>query len=794
VRRHLARLLLQRRLRAVLAVGLLCGVLVGVGLWGLAAARRTASTYERYLDATESSDVSLNVNTAERALSLDQVAAISAAAADLPGVVGHASYVGLESMIFARDAESAQSTPEFVGSIDGRFLEQDRVALVEGRLPHPEREHEVLVNQVAADRYGMEVGDTELTLVAEAESIESGEPVLAGEFEAEIVGIGVFPDDVLDDEYDRLGRVLLTPAGTDRWIDVAGSYVWHGLRLADERDADAIVASYREIAGEDAFVNTRVSADQADDVQRALRPLVVGIALFGAAALIAALGIGTIAAVRLSRGDPESSVLRAIGVSPRALQLVTSMPAVAAAVLAAVTGAVLAVTLSPLAPVGTIRAVEPDRGLDLDGLVLGVGAPALALVLAGTGLVAAGGARRGDGAAPRSIRPGAWQVPAWLPAPAALGIRRALGPGRASGAPTRLSLAGVALALVAVVGAITFGASLDRLSDEPARYGWATDVALVAGAGYDTIDPEEAGAIFDEDDRVEALAVLGFRSLEVDGELVSATGLDVVRGDAPITVLDGRLPSGTNEVALGQRTADRLDVEEGDEVAGFRGPLEVVGIVAFPAIGQATSAHPGMGDGALLTAEGLDPSEAQPSVALVGLADGVDPTAVQPELVEAFIPATDGGFVQSYGVLRPAELEGAEDANGTVAAIAATVGVTAVLALAAVVLASVRSRHRELAVLRVLGFTASDLRRSVRWQAASSIAAALLFGLPLGVALGRIVWQTFARTLGVDPAPTVPLVLLAVVATGTAVVAVLAALPAAWRAARLPVAPALRPE
>jgi putative ABC transport system permease protein len=232
----------------------------------------------------------------------------------------------------------------------------------------------------------------------------------------------------------------------------------------------------------------------------------------------------------------------------------------------------------------------------------------------------------------------------------------------------------------------------------------------------------------------------------------------------------------------------------GDRIEGPNGPLEVRGIAAFPAIGQATSSHPGMGEGALFTSEGLDPDEAQPSIAFVDLADGVDTVAAGADLAASLGRASDGGYVTPFGLLHPAELDGAEDAYGTVTGIAALLGAAALAALAAVVLASVRGRQRELAILRALGFTRADLRRSVRWQALTLSLVAVAIGAPLGIAAGRLVWQAFADTLGVDPSPAVPLVLVLALAVGTTVVAVIAAQPAARWAARLPVAPALRPE
>lgn len=792
--RFVAARLLRRRLRGIIALAVLCGLVAGVGLWGLAAARRTASTYGRYLESATASDASFNVNTFDRPLTADELAEMTETAAAWPQVAGSATYIGLESMALPADVEGAPNPPEFVGSLDGRFLDQDRVAVVEGRLPRVDRAEEILVNEEASRYRDLHVGDTTTIFVADIGAFEAGEIELAGQFEARVVGIAVFADDVLDDEYDRLGRILLTPAGTERWRDLAGSYVWQGLRLHDPADVPEVVAAYRELAGDHAFVNTLITAEQATGVQRAARPLLVGLTILGATALAVAMGLGTIAAGRLARGGTELPLLRSIGVGPRSLRLLGATPALAASLVAAAVAAVVSAALSPLAPVGGLRRIEPERGIDVDWVVVGAGTLVIVGLLVVAGLIASARAGRPRTTSATARARGGWNPPTGLSAAATLGVRRGLGRSNSAATPTRAALGGIGVALVAVLGAVTFGASLDTLSEQPARYGWATDLAVVAGSGYDTIDPEVAGAIADHDERIDGLAVAGYASIELDGQLIPGMGLTVVRGEAPITLLDGTLPRAGREVALGRRTATRLGVSPGEEVDGPDGPLVVSGIVAFPAIGQVTSSHPGMGEGAYFSGGVLSEEEAQPSIAFLDLAADVDADAEAVDLATVLLPATDGGFAEPFSLLRPAELEGAQDATGTVGGIALILGSAAVLGLAAVVLASVRGRAQELAILRVLGFTRADLRRSVRWQAATLSLTAVAVSVPLGVAAGRVVWQAFADTLGVDPSPTVPAAFVGVLAAGTIVIAVASAMPAAHRAARQPVASALRPE
>jgi len=67
-------------------------------------------------------------------------------------------------------------------------------------------------------------------------------------------------------------------------------------------------------------------------------------------------------------------------------------------------------------------------------------------------------------------------------------------------------------------------------------------------------------------------------------------------------------------------------------------------------------------------------------------------------------------------------------------------------------------------------------------------------GVPLGIILGRWLWDLFARTIHVVPEPSVPALSIALIAAGALILAnIVAAIPA-WSAARTPTALLLRAE
>jgi ABC-type antimicrobial peptide transport system permease subunit len=127
-------------------------------------------------------------------------------------------------------------------------------------------------------------------------------------------------------------------------------------------------------------------------------------------------------------------------------------------------------------------------------------------------------------------------------------------------------------------------------------------------------------------------------------------------------------------------------------------------------------------------------------------------------------------------------------------ALAALVGLAAVIMLAFVLVTTVHQRRHELAVLKALGARGRQLRAIVAWQASTVIALAAAVGIPIGVVIGRSVWRLIADDLGTVAAPRVPLLVLAALAVGAMAIAnLIAALPAR-AAARTPAAIALRAE
>ena len=127
-------------------------------------------------------------------------------------------------------------------------------------------------------------------------------------------------------------------------------------------------------------------------------------------------------------------------------------------------------------------------------------------------------------------------------------------------------------------------------------------------------------------------------------------------------------------------------------------------------------------------------------------------------------------------------------------ALSAFLAVLAVGAVGHALSIAVRRRRHELAVLRALGLTRRQSRLVIGTQATLLAVIGLAFGIPLGIALGRILWRAAANMTPL--AYNTPWALLALLLIAP-VALVAANLLAAWparRAARLRTAQILRTE
>jgi len=83
---------------------------------------------------------------------------------------------------------------------------------------------------------------------------------------------------------------------------------------------------------------------------------------------------------------------------------------------------------------------------------------------------------------------------------------------------------------------------------------------------------------------------------------------------------------------------------------------------------------------------------------------------------------------------------------------------------------------------------------ALSWQSTVAVGIGTLVGVPLGIIGGRLLWNLFARSIDVVPAPSVPAQVIALIVIGALVLANLVAAVPGRLAARTPTALLLRAE
>jgi ABC-type antimicrobial peptide transport system permease subunit len=302
-----------------------------------------------------------------------------------------------------------------------------------------------------------------------------------------------------------------------------------------------------------------------------------------------------------------------------------------------------------------------------------------------------------------------------------------------------------------------------------------------------------------------------FASATLDGQSV---GMLALRPGAPVppSLLSGQELGSAGQIVVGPATLSALDKHVGQTVvlrtdAGRAVPLRIVGTATLPTVGGSGDPSMGMGTGAvvassLFSAGDLNQQGSQlpgPMAELISVRQGVRPAValaslnqiVQKLNAPSDVDAPVGGVVAA---LRPAEIADYDSAKFTTGLLAAVLALAAIAALGLTLTASVRSRRREFALLKALGFTHRQLGATVAWQSTVAAVLGVVVGVPVGIALGRWLWTLFADGIDAVPLPTVPVLEMVLVALGAVVFANLVALLPARIAARTPTVVLLRAE
>lgn len=795
------RLDLRRRWRSLVVLTLLIAIAGTVVLAALAGARRGASAITRLEGRTLPATAMVLPNQPgfdwNKVRALPEVAAVGTFVVDYTLTVDGLSGDNLG----------------FPPADDAFMRTLERPVILAGRAVNPAAPDEALVSPRFLRDHHKRIGDTLTFRLPTPKQLQAqaGDHLTGPVVQVRIVGAGVTP--WLVDGPGSTGGVQISaglvaryPANTigNQQNPSNTNYINALVRLrGGEADLPKFRADLAALTGRN-DIDVVSAAAQARNEQRTAAFEARCLVAFAVAALLAALFlVGQAIARYAASSTVELQTLRALGMTPR--QAVVT--ATASPLLAGVVGAVLATLAAWVAssrfPIGLARPVESAPGRHADWIVLAPGLiliPALVCAAATAAAALALAATRREAGHRRSAVATAL-ARAGLPTPLVVGARFALESGRGKSAvPVRPALIGAFTGVLGVLAAFTFSHGVNDAAKHPERFGQTFQLDAFVGINGQDFGPVQTvldglrqnSDVTGVDDAATAVAT-GPRG----GDSISLWQYTTGSKPMPTVLTSGRMAAGPGEVVLAPQTLSALHAKVGETVplTGTKGTvaLTVTGVGFVP-----QGPHNGYADGGWIAPaayQRLFGTDFKFHIVLITLrpgargphaaaAIGASLKKLSPKLADLQLGRPDP--IDEISQLR--------DVRTLPIALGAFLALLAVGAIGHALGTAVRRRSHDLAVLRALGMTRAQCRWVVFTQATVLCIVGLLFGVPVGLALGRGLWRAVADFTPLQYVP--PLAVWALLLVAPA--ALLAAnLLAAWpgrRAAGLRIAQVLRAE
>ncbi len=761
---------LRQRWKALVVLGVLAGVTGGFAMAALAGARRADTALPRFREGTDAADAIVFASQAgvphpdwDKLRARPEVADVA-----VWNLMFGAMEQGVDDLLFVADDDG------FAGRVS-------RPVVVEGRMWNPDATDEVVVSE--GGRKNVPLGSTIDFQPFGADQGDSADAPSGPKVRFHVVGVVRTLNQFLFTDQILVGPGFKARYGSEvQLAENADVRLRHGSAdiPALQRDVNEVVAPGTPVLDLHAVsrrVSTTVSVEHA-----ALLMLAIAVAVAGG--LLVAQAHGRSASVIAD----DVRVLRAIGMKRADMAVASTLSHGATAIVAVVVALATAVAASPLFPIGMSRRIEPDVGMHADWAVLLPGLALVSVLLVGRTALLAGRAARD--VAPALASPSAIvsAVRGRAPLTVGLGTTMALetGAGR-NRVAVRPALVGAIVGVLGVVGALTIEHAVNDALTHPERAGVEWDAQVVPlpsdlrSNGIDSAIVESVQAALPPGSAVAAAARF---IVEVNGVGVPSFSLDALSSEQtpPIAfaLTAGRAPRTDDEVALGPKTARDVDAEIGDTVAIGDGatPVRVVGLALFP-----PDVHAEFDEGMWVPRhrfESLVPHvsaedlfQGADRALFVRFPSGTDVDQTLAGLGEELGDRTEGVFPADV----PAELTNLRNVRTMPLLLAAFLGLLAIAAVSHVLVTTARRRYRDFAVLRTIGLNRRGTRLILAAQSTAIGIVGLLFGVPLGVAVGRAIWRWVADLVPLEEVP--PFALLAVVVIVPATVALVNAL-AVW--------------
>jgi hypothetical protein len=287
----------HERWAGYLALVLLLGLLGGLAMGAVLAARRTQAAFPAYLARTKPSDLTVLTGLYGVAGSKGYDPAIIAKVAALPGVRHVTSYEGLNVAVLGsgQHQQEEAGSQGLYGSLDGEYFTTDRVTVVQGRMADPGKTDEAVIDakgttgpvhvgsvaplgfftnaQVAGPGFGTRPVKPHLTIAMK------------------VVGKVVYSSEETQDDADvqRDGGALFTPALTQLLAKCCANFTETSVQLDPGTSVAAAEASIQQVLPKGFPIEFYITSLTVAKAERAIEPTSIALAVFGGIAAVAAL-------------------------------------------------------------------------------------------------------------------------------------------------------------------------------------------------------------------------------------------------------------------------------------------------------------------------------------------------------------------------------------------------------------------------------------------------------------------------------------------------------------------------
>ena len=354
----------------LLTVVLLIATVGGLSMAAVAAARSTESSFTDYVAASHVSQLFVLDGVINPSIGLDSAynPALLRTLAHLPHVQHVASTVELNMgpLSPGNHPEENTSSISAEASVGGLDFTEDPVTMASGRLPDPQNPDEFAIDAASAKALGYHLGQSVHMGWVTNTQVSSGDTPASAVIPPDqraslkLVGIGNGQATTLFQDQDSASQgtiMLFTPALTNKLLECCSNDMVSALTLRGGNRYLPVVEQEVRHALPAGLPFVYVESQQIlATADATLRPEAIALGVFGGIAGLATLLIcGQVVSRRIRLKSDELDVTRALGADPSMTLWDGLLGTLGAVVIGSALAMLVALALSPLAPLGPVR-------------------------------------------------------------------------------------------------------------------------------------------------------------------------------------------------------------------------------------------------------------------------------------------------------------------------------------------------------------------------------------------------------------------------------------------------------